>query len=58
MKLWNWIAPIRYRGPDAWYDRQVFFINENGNRELRGHWGLLLVIGLMLGSTYVATHTR
>lgn len=49
--MWNFIGDIKRSGL-PWYDRHMFFINDNDNRELRGRWFLILAGIIYLGGQY------
>ena len=49
--MWNFVGP-KYR----WYDDHIFFINENGNRELRGRWFLGVAALVYFGGQYYVFH--
>lgn len=53
--MWNFIGQINRRNL-SWYDRHVFFINDNGNRELLGRWFLGLAAMIWFGGQYYVFH--
>jgi hypothetical protein len=53
--MWNFIGSISRRKL-SWYDKHVFFINDDGNRELLGRWFLGLAALVYFGGNYYVFH--